>query len=89
MSKNNTIVKVKKDHKNGKAYLVSTTEIHMNSNGEIMYGISFESGGWNTVWAKNDKQALSRAKAEYGQYGIRDVYVMLPDTYDSLLRAFY
>lgn len=89
MSKNNTVTKVRKDHKNGKAYYISTTEIHMNDKGEIMYGISFKSGGWNTVWAKNLKQAQSRAKKEYGDYGIRHVYVMLPETYDSLLRAFW
>ena len=89
MSKNNTTVKVRRDHKNGKAYLVSTTEIQMNSDGEIMYGIQFKSGGWNTVWAKDLKQAQSRAKKEYGYLGVRSVYIMTPDVYDSLLRNFW
>ena len=55
------------------------------------YMISFEEGGWNTVYATNDEDALTFAKAEHdGEHTIvSSVRLSTPSGMEAALRSFY
>ena len=55
------------------------------------YMISFEGGGWNTVYATNDEDALIAAKKEYdGEHTkVSTVYLASPAGIEAAMRSFY
>lgn len=78
--------------KNGKAFIVTKEEIYMASNGCVQFAVHFESGGWNSVWARTSKQALALAKKEYAYsdiLNVASVSIMTESKERALLRSFY
>jgi len=55
------------------------------------YMISFEEGGWNTVYATNDEDALIAAKKEYDEEHtkVSSVYLASPAGIEAAMRSFY
>ena len=56
------------------------------------YMISFEGGGWNTVYATNDEEALKLAKLEYDHSEftkVQSVYLASKEAVESAMRSFY
>ena len=55
------------------------------------YMVDFEGGGWNTVYAANDEDALKFAKAEHdGEHTkVSSVRLSTPDGIEAALRSFY
>jgi|TARA_R110000737_G_scaffold275908_1_gene282805 hypothetical protein len=55
------------------------------------YMVDFEGGGWNTIYATNDEDALKNAKAEHdGEHTIvSSVRLSTPDGMEAAMRSFY
>jgi len=55
------------------------------------YMITFEKGGWNTVYATNDEEALAKAKEEYdGEHTkVQSVRVATKSGIETAMRNFY
>ena len=55
------------------------------------YMVDFEGGGWNTIYAANDEDALKFAKAEHdGEHTkVSSVRLSTPDGIEAALRSFY
>ena len=53
--------------------------------------VDFEGGGWNTIYATNDEDALKNAKAEHdGEHTIvSSVRLSTPDGMEAAMRSFY
>lgn len=86
------MTKIKRDYNNKRAFIVSTIEIPMTENGAVEWMINFEGGGWNSVWAKTEKQALTKAKKEYKNNThcvVSSVSIMTPSKEEAACRNFY
>ena len=63
---------------------------HLSGNKEYM--ITFEKGGWNTIFGHDDEEALKNAKEKYdgGEYTkVRSVSLSSPQAVEAAMRTFY
>jgi hypothetical protein len=51
----------------------------------VMFLVSFRSGGWNTLYAKNLEDAKLLAEDEFGKYGVKEVRRLTKKEYDIML----
>ena len=72
----------------GKKFMISEIELRTNNLGEVHWMVHFDQG-WNSVWAKTEKQALAKAKKEYSRFGEVSVSVMTDEKEMSALSNFW
>ena len=90
IDKQNTLPMQKiKRTKDGNAYLVTTTPLITNNSGDIQWQLSFEGGGWNTVWARTEAKAWKAAKKEFKEMKISSIFPATVSSIDSAMRSFY